>query len=109
MCYGIICHKQAVGIFVLLCIFLGGFPLRCERISIHCSGVGKGDIVHCFIRQCVIHRAENVFGGEVKVIGAAGGEGELLVRLLFHRQRNVCEITGIVGLFIAVALLAEDL
>ena len=50
MRYGIVCHEQAVGIFVLLCILLGGCHLRCELIGIHCSGIGKGNIMHCFVR-----------------------------------------------------------
>ena len=32
------------------------------------------------VRQCVIRRTGDVFAGEVKVIGAAGGEVELLVK-----------------------------
>ena len=50
MRYGIVCHEQAVGIFVLLCILLGGCHLRCELIGIHCPGIGKGNIMHCFVR-----------------------------------------------------------
>ena len=80
MRYGIICHKQAVEIFVLLCIFLGGFPLRCELVSIHCSGVGKGDIMQRIIRQSVVHRAGSTHCRKVKIISAAEGEGELLVK-----------------------------
>ena len=85
MRYIVIRNKQAVGIFVLLCIFLGGFLLRCELVSIHCSGVGKGNIVQRRIRQgsrakdvSGVHRAGNARAGEVKVIGAAGNEVELL-------------------------------
>ena len=50
MRYGIVCHEQAMGIFVLLCILLGGCHLRCELIGIHCPGIGKGNIMHCFVR-----------------------------------------------------------
>ena len=86
MRYGIVRHKQAVGIFVLLCILLGGCHLRCELVGVHCPGVGKGDIMHCFVRQRAVRRAGNVLAGEVKVIGAAGGKGELLCEIKLCRQ-----------------------
>ena len=35
--------------------------------------------MHCIVRQCVIRRAGNARTGEVKVIGAAGSEGKLLL------------------------------
>ena len=94
MRYGIVRHKQAVGIFVLLCILLGGCHLRCELVGVHCPGVGKGDIMHCFVRQRAVRRAGNVLAGEVKVIGAAGGKVELLWgnklrRQLGYVRRNV--------------------
>ena len=38
------------------------------------------------IRQCVIRRAGDARTGEVKVIGAAGGEGELLREIKLCRQ-----------------------
>ncbi|WP_418324730.1 hypothetical protein [Ruminococcus sp.] len=54
-------------------------------------------------------RAGNIHRRKVKIVSAAGGEGKLLVRLIFHRQRNVCEITCVIGIIITVILLAEDL
>ena len=84
--YGIVRHEQAVGIFFLLCILLGGCHLRCELVGVHCPGVGKGDIMHCFVRQRAVRRAGNVLAGEVKVIGAAGGKGELLCEIKLCRQ-----------------------
>ena len=86
MRYGIVRHKQAVGIFVLLCILLGGCHLRCELVGVHCPGVGKGDIMHCFVRQRAVRRAGNAHAGEVKVIGAVGSEVELLWGNKLRRQ-----------------------
>ena len=63
----------------------------------------------CAVRQTAVCRSGDVCAGAVKVIDAAGGEGKLLVRMIFHRQRNVCEITCIIGIIIAVILFAEDL
>ena len=63
--------------------------------------------MNCIVRQCVIRRAGNARTGEVKVIGAAGSEGKLL--LIPNGEIDVYKIACIVGLFIAVALLAEDL
>ena len=77
MRYDIVRHKQTVGVFVLLCIFLGGRHLRCELVGVHRPCVGKGHIMHCFVRQSVIHRSGYVLAGEVKIISAAGGEGKL--------------------------------
>ena len=51
ICYGKIRHKQAVGIFVLLCILLGGCHLRCEFVGFYRSHIGKGNIVQRRIRQ----------------------------------------------------------
>ena len=78
MCHGIIRHKQAVGIFVLPGILLSGYHLRRELVGIHCPCVDKGNIVQRCIRQIAVRPAGNVPTGEVKVIGAAGNEGELL-------------------------------
>ena len=73
--------------------------------------------MHCIIRQSVIHRAENVFGGEVKVIGAAGGEVELLLDRILRGLRLLrtdkgvepdnIEIFQILHRWIAGTLLAE--
>ena len=51
ICYGKIRHEQAVGIFILLCILLGGCRLRCELVGIDRPCVGKGNIVQRRIRQ----------------------------------------------------------
>ena len=82
--YDIVRHKQAVGVFVLLCIFLSGRHRRRELVGFYCSRIGKGNIVQRRIRQrnCAVfvpgvHRAGNVLAGEVKVIGAARFEGKL--------------------------------
>ena len=86
MRYIVVRNKQAVVIVVLLCILIGGCHLRCECVGIHCSGVGKGNIVQRTVRQRAVHRAGNVLTGEVKVIGAAGREGELLWGNKLRRQ-----------------------
>ena len=85
MRYGIVRHKQTVGVFILLCICLSRCHLRCELVGFYRSGISKGNIVQRCIRQrnCAVfvpgvHRAGNVLAGEVKVIGAARCEGKLL-------------------------------
>ena len=88
MRYGIVRHKQAVCIFVRLCVLIGGRHRRGELVGVHCPGIGKGDIAHCFVRQSVVHRAGDAHCREVKVIGAAGGKGELLVD--FTRREGRC-------------------
>ena len=88
MRYGIVRHKQAVCIFVRLCVLIGGCHRRGELVGVHCPGIGKGDIAHCFVRQSVVHRAGDAHCREVKVIGAAGGKGELLVD--FTRREGRC-------------------
>ena len=82
--YGIVRHKQAVSVFVLLCIFLGGRHRRRELVGFYCSRIGKGNIVQRRIRQrncskwvSAVCCAGNVLAGEVKVIDAAGFEGKL--------------------------------
>ena len=85
MRYGIVRHKQAVGIFFLLCILLGGHRLRCELVGVHRPCVGKGNIMQRRIRQAAVSRAGNVLAGEVKVIRAAGSEGKLLVRRIISQ------------------------
>ena len=86
MRYDIVRHKQAVGIFFPLCILLGGCHLRCELVGVHRPCVGKGNIVQRRIRQAAVSRAGDARTGEVKVIGAAGGEGELLREIKLRRQ-----------------------
>ena len=88
MRYGIVRHKQAVCIFVLLCVLIGGCHRRGELVGVHCPGIGKGNIMHCFVRQRAVCRAGNAHAGEVKVIDAAGSEGELLVD--FTRREGRC-------------------
>ena len=109
ICYGKIRHEQAVGIFILLCILLGGCRLRCELVGIDRAGIGKRHIMKCAVRQIAVYRSGNIHRRKVEIVPAAGGKCKLLVRLIFHRQRNVCEITCVIGIIIAVILLAEDL
>ena len=61
------------------------------------------------VRQSAVYLSGNIHRRKVKIISAAGGEGKLLVNRLFNRQRNVCEITCVIGIIITVALLAEHL
>ena len=77
MRYIVVRNKQAVGVFVLLCIFLGGRHRRRELVGFYRSGISKGNIVQGAVRQIAVHRAGNVLAGEVKVISAAGFEGKL--------------------------------
>ena len=108
MRYGIVRHKQAVSVFVLLCILIGGCRLRCELVGVHRTHIGKRHIMKCAVRQIAVYRSGDVHRRKVKIVSAAGGEGKLLFHLLFHRQRNVCEIACVVGFIIAVVLLAEN-
>ena len=85
MRYGIVRHKQAVGIFFLLCILLGGHRLRCELVGFYRSGISKGNIVQGAVRQAAVCRSGNFLAGEVKIISAAGGEGKLLVRRIISQ------------------------
>ena len=89
MRYGIVRHKQAVGVFVLPCILLGGRHLRHELVGVHRSHIGKRHIMQRAVRQIAVCRPGNVHRRQVKIVSAAGGEGKLLVRLIFHRQRAV--------------------
>ena len=79
MRYGIIRHEQAVGIFILLCILLGGRHLRCELVGFYCSRIGKGNIVQGAVRQTTVYLSGNIHRRKVKIISAAGGEGKLLL------------------------------
>ena len=63
----------------------------------------------CAVRQIAVYRSRNIHCRKVKIVSSAGGEGKLLVRLIFHRQRNVCEITCVIGIIITVILFIEDL
>ena len=94
----------------------GGIGVSCtiQRISVHRPHVGEGHIVQGAVClgaavKGAVHRAGNAHAGEVKIISATGGEGKLLFNRLFNRQRNVCEITCVIGIIIAVILFAEDL
>ena len=77
MRYGIVRHKQAVGIFFPLRILLGGYHLQHELVGVHRPCVGKGHIVQGAVRQIAVYRSGDVCAGEVKVIGVAGFEGKL--------------------------------
>ena len=94
----------------------GGIGVSCtiQRISVHRPHVGEGHIVQGAVClgaavKGAVYRSGNIHCRKVKIISAAGGEGELLVNRLFNRQRNVCEITCVIGIIITVALLAEHL
>ena len=76
MRYGIVRHKQAV--VVRLYRIISAYTFRVAGIGVHRSGISKGNIVQGAVRQIAVHRAGNARAGEVKVIGAAGGEGKLL-------------------------------
>ena len=77
MRYGIVRHKQAVGIFVLLCILLGGCHRRRELVGFYCSRIGKGNIVQGAVRQSAVYLSGNIHRRKVKIISAAGFEGKL--------------------------------
>ena len=61
------------------------------------------------VRQIAVYRSRNIHCRKVKIVSAAGGEGKLLVRLTFHRQRDIRKSTCKVGLAVTVILLAEYL
>ena len=61
------------------------------------------------VRQIAVYRSGNIHCRKVKIVSAARGKGELLVRLTFHRQRDIRKSTCKVGLAVTVILLAEDL
>lgn len=63
----------------------------------------------CAVRQIAVYRSGDVHRRKVKIVSATGGEGKLLVRLTFHRQRDIRKSTCKVGLAVTVILLAEDL
>ena len=117
MGHGVIRNEQAVvaGIAILCAAARCGrrglrrachtAGIAAQRIGIHCAGVGKRHIVQGAVRQTAVCRSGDVCAGEVKVIGAAGGKGELLVDLV--RQLHFPKCAGIVGLMIAVKLLVE--
>ena len=79
MRYGIVRHEQAVGIFILLCILLGGCHRRRELVGFYCSGISKGNIVQGAVRQAAVCRSGNIHRRKVKIISAAGGEGKLFL------------------------------
>ena len=121
MGHGVIRNEQAVvaGIAILCAAARCGrrglrrachtAGIAAQRIGIHRAGVGKRHIVQGAVRQIAVYRSGNVHRRQIKIVSAAGSEGELLVDPFLHRQRNVCESAGEVGHFIAVVLLVEDL
>ena len=121
MGHGVIRNEQAVvaGIAILCAAARCGrrglrrachtAGIAAQRIGIHCAGVGKRHIMQGAVRQLAVCRAGNIHRRKVEIVSAAGGKGELLLDLILHRQRNVCESAGEVGHFIAVVLLVEDL
>ena len=60
MRYGIVRHKQAVSVFVLLCILIGGCRLRCELVGVHRTHIGERHIVQGAVRQIAVSRAGNI-------------------------------------------------
>ena len=65
MRYGIVRYKQAVGVFILLCICLSRCHLRHELVGVHRSCVGKGNIVQGAVClgaavKGAVHRAGNI-------------------------------------------------
>ena len=83
MRYGTVRHKQAVG--VRLYRIISAYTFRVAGIGAHCSRIGKGNIVQGAVRQIAVYRAGNAHRRKVKVIGAAGGEGKLLVRRIISQ------------------------
>ena len=81
---------------------------RFQHIGIHRACIGKGHIMQCAVRQIAVYRSGNIHCRKVKIVSATRGEGKLL-RPIFYRQRNICEITCVIGIIITVILLAEDL
>ena len=59
MRYIVVRNKQAVGVFVLLCIFLGGRHRRRELVGVHRTHIGERHIVQGAVRQSIVHRAGN--------------------------------------------------
>ena len=108
MRYGIVRHKQAVSVFILLSILLGGCRFRCEPISVDRTHIGKRHIMQGAVRQIAVYRSGDVHRRQIKIVSATRGEGKLL-RLIFYRQRNVCEITCVIGIIITVILFIEYL
>ena len=53
--------------------------------------------MHCFVRQRAVCRAGNAHAGEVKVIDAAGSEGELLFEIKLCRQRDYIRRNAFAG------------
>lgn len=60
------------------------------------------------VRQIAVYRSRNIHCRKVKIVSATRGEGKLL-RPIFYRQRNICEITCVIGIIITVILFIEDL
>ena len=81
---------------------------RFQHIGIHRACIGKRHIMQCAVRQIAVYRSGNIHCRKVKIVSATRGEGKLL-RPIFHRQRNVCEITCVIGIIITVILFIEYL
>ena len=82
---------------------------RFQHIGVHRAHIGKRHIMQGAVRQIAVYRSGNIHCRQVKIVSAAGGKGELLVRLIFHRQRDIRKSTCKVGLAVTVILLAEYL
>ena len=85
-----------------ICYMVG---CRFQHIGVDRAGIGKRHIMQGAVRQIAVYRAGNIHRRKVKIVSAAGGEGELLVDLV--RQLHFPKCAGIVGLMIAVKLLVE--
>ena len=99
LCVFILSHRSLLGgtIYMVGCRF--------QHIGVHRACICKRHIMQGAVRQIAVYRAGNIHCRKVKIVSAAGGEGELLVDLV--RQLHFPKCAGIVGLMIAVKLLVE--
>ena len=81
---------------------------RFQHIGVHRACIGKRHIMQGAVRQIAVYRSGDVHRRQIKIVSATRGEGKLL-RLIFYRQRNVCEITCVIGIIITVILFIEYL
>ncbi len=88
-----------------------GYTVGCrfQHIGVHRAHIGERHIVQGAVRQVAVYRSGNIHRRKVKIVPAAGGEGELFVHPLFHRQRDIRKCACKVGFVIAVVLLVKDL